>query len=248
MAAYRMAIKEHFESIPRWKTILDSAAIFWGVGLGLYVLGGCLVVALMGIGALLNSIGLWMAIFGLVAAFIKQDERGLVVTTGGLALFNLIFFIIFLARSGMGDFSLLISMLVFGSLFMIAYRSSGIKKNIEMKRAQEASIRAQQMQQMQAQQMQMQQMQAQAQQAQPIGRPGQAPQMWAAGTAPGAVCVSCGAALIDGAVFCNKCGAKQPEQQEAQAATAASGAVCVSCGAELIDGAVFCNKCGAKQP
>ena len=50
-------------------------------------------------------------------------------------------------------------------------------------------------------------------------------------------CIKCGAALNDGAKFCNVCGAPQD----------AGPSKCVKCGAELNAGARFCDACGSPQ-
>ncbi len=52
-----------------------------------------------------------------------------------------------------------------------------------------------------------------------------------------ALCASCGAPLVDGATFCNKCGAKAFSDK--------SKMFCNRCGSPLVEGATFCNRCGA---
>ena len=48
-------------------------------------------------------------------------------------------------------------------------------------------------------------------------------------------CINCGEPLKDDAVFCTKCGAKQPIEKK-----------CPNCGAPIKAGMLFCTKCGAK--
>ena len=53
-------------------------------------------------------------------------------------------------------------------------------------------------------------------------------------------CPACGNTVIEGALFCNRCGQKllKPEN--------AAPAYCAVCGAKLTEGAKFCGGCGAK--
>ena len=46
------------------------------------------------------------------------------------------------------------------------------------------------------------------------------------------ICQACGAKVIEGARFCQKCGKE------------VGAPVCLNCGAKLIEGARFCQKCG----
>lgn len=52
-------------------------------------------------------------------------------------------------------------------------------------------------------------------------------------------CGNCGAYLSEGAMFCNKCGAKAESQS-------AAVKYCTSCGGQIIQGTAFCTVCGAK--
>lgn len=52
----------------------------------------------------------------------------------------------------------------------------------------------------------------------------------------GQFCTACGAQLVEGAVFCPKCGQKTSDEQ-----------TCTSCGATLPPDSVFCLKCGTRQ-
>lgn len=52
-------------------------------------------------------------------------------------------------------------------------------------------------------------------------------------------CINCGAYLSDGAMFCNKCGAKAESQNTAVK-------YCTSCGSQIAQGTAFCTSCGAK--
>ncbi len=54
--------------------------------------------------------------------------------------------------------------------------------------------------------------------------------------AAGQFCTGCGAALAEGAVFCNKCGQRTNDE-----------IVCASCGTALPPDSAFCTKCGARQ-
>lgn len=63
-----------------------------------------------------------------------------------------------------------------------------------------------------------------------------------------ATCVSCGAALVPGAIFCNVCGKKQEGRQVGRSGvtTPARSTICSLCGADIEPSAKFCPYCGTK--
>jgi hypothetical protein len=67
----------------------------------------------------------------------------------------------------------------------------------------------------------------------------------AAATTPsdGPACPQCGTAVVDGAAFCQTCGAAQAPPKPATPVL-----FCVHCGAQLREGAKFCPKCGQTIP
>ena len=67
-----------------------------------------------------------------------------------------------------------------------------------------------------------------------------------------ATCVSCGTENVDGAVFCDSCGAAlghgvaAPQSATfAQPAMARAGNACPACGGSVMAGEAFCDSCGA---
>lgn len=56
-------------------------------------------------------------------------------------------------------------------------------------------------------------------------------------------CPNCGVAVVEGATFCQSCGARLVEEEPP-----APVRFCVHCGAELREGARFCPKCGQTVP
>lgn len=58
-------------------------------------------------------------------------------------------------------------------------------------------------------------------------------------TMPQKQCNNCGAYISDGAMFCNRCGAKTEIPNIA-------AKYCINCGNKIVPGTVFCNFCGAK--
>lgn len=61
------------------------------------------------------------------------------------------------------------------------------------------------------------------------------------------MCENCGSVLPYGSVYCNVCGKKADEKQEAgNAETKAEASKCRQCGAALEEGSRFCVLCGAK--
>ncbi|MDL2238435.1 zinc ribbon domain-containing protein [Christensenellaceae bacterium OttesenSCG-928-K19] len=244
MAGYRKAIKEHFEAIPAFKKVLDIDFIFWGVGLALYVLGGCLLFVIPAGASAIAGVGLWMAYFGIALAFIKKNDWGLMITFLGLAIFSVINFIITIAvSSGYGvsiPISLLFDTLAFGTLFILSYRASDTLKNAEMKRAQEAALLAQQVKAMGGTVCPScgAVMEGGAKFCNVCGtkRPDQQR------------CVSCGNELAVGAGFCNRCGAKVAPIEETKPEVEAVVIKCASCGRDITRDDAFCPGCGAKIP
>ena len=59
-------------------------------------------------------------------------------------------------------------------------------------------------------------------------------------------CPSCGAEQAAGALFCNICGAKMPQEEPDSPTRATGGPTCPACGAVMPEGTVFCTNCGTK--
>lgn len=59
------------------------------------------------------------------------------------------------------------------------------------------------------------------------------------------ICRSCGAALLENATFCNKCGAKYVDENETKAENE-ERPFCRKCGERLFLDSDFCHKCGTK--
>jgi len=60
-------------------------------------------------------------------------------------------------------------------------------------------------------------------------------------------CAACNAPVVEGATFCQSCGARLAES-ESPAAPPVPVKYCVHCGAELRPGARFCPQCGQSLP
>lgn len=232
MLHYRKAIKEHFEGIPGFKKVLDVDFIFWGFGLALYILGGILASVSGVLGGLFTGIGIWMAYFGLVLAFIKKNDKGLMITLAGLTIFSVTVFIIVVASTakfGMTNVpvNLIIDTLAFGTLFLLSYRSSDVLKKSELKRAQEAAILAQQMQA------------TGSTLCQHCSAPMSAEAMFCnvcgAKKADELKCLHCGNTLLPDMAFCNQCGLKLEQKIN-----------CPSCKMAVLETDVFCPGCGTK--
>lgn len=58
-------------------------------------------------------------------------------------------------------------------------------------------------------------------------------------------CPECGAKLLEGALFCSKCGYEIKEDTQPQKHQTEMSGYCGKCGAQLIKGAKFCSKCRA---
>ena len=59
-------------------------------------------------------------------------------------------------------------------------------------------------------------------------------------------CPVCGAEQAAGALFCNACGAKMPQEETGVPAQATVGLTCAACGAVMPEGTAFCTNCGTK--
>jgi len=229
METYRKAIREHFENISAWKKVLGVDFLFWSLGLAFYILGGCLIIAAPTAAGIFNSLGSWLSVFGLAAAFIRKNDWGLMITTAGIALFNLVMFIVVIMLAGQVSFDLLFNVIAYGILFGIALYSSDILKNMKSRRAQEAAMLGQRIQ--------------------ASGGAGAVCASCGALLVGGSMfcsicgakrpepkkCASCGQELVDGSRFCNKCGA-----------IVAVKTTCASCGNGISSSDIFCPGCGAK--
>ena len=59
-------------------------------------------------------------------------------------------------------------------------------------------------------------------------------------------CPVCGAEQAAGALFCNACGTKMPQEETGVPAQATVGLTCAACGAVMPEGTAFCTNCGTK--
>lgn len=59
-------------------------------------------------------------------------------------------------------------------------------------------------------------------------------------------CPQCSAEVPRGSAFCNSCGAKVPQAQEAGEAPAQAERTCPNCHAQVSEGDQFCIQCGTK--
>ena len=238
MAPYRKALRDHFEGIPAWRTMLSMDFLFYGIGLLLMAIGSFLLnpYAIAGYGILVG-VGRPVLLFGLFLAFVKQDEWGLLITTGVSCLYTLVaFFIVLFAPYGIGAISIpyIVESVCWGILFAFAFKYSNMFSRLKADSAARAAVYAQ-----------------------------QAATMGTACTKCGAIiptgagfcqrcgapkpavpaCSKCGAPLTPGAAFCLKCG--QPIQTKPEGQPEAT-AKCPQCGADVKPGAAFCLKCGNK--
>jgi hypothetical protein len=78
---------------------------------------------------------------------------------------------------------------------------------------------------------------------QPSPPPQQQAQPEAPAPTPGARCPNCGVAVVQGAAFCQSCGARLAKEEPR-----APVRFCIHCGAQLREGARFCPSCGQSVP
>lgn len=97
--------------------------------------------------------------------------------------------------------------------------------------------------QIQEQETELEQLQPPPAQQVPAAQPAPAAQTQPQVPATGAVCPSCGVAVVAGATFCQTCGARLAAEEPP-----APMLFCVHCGAQLREGARFCPKCGQTVP
>ena len=223
MEDYRRKIKEHFESLPQFAGMVASDYLFWGIGLAVYILGGLLSFANgAGIAAgILEPVGLWVLYFGIVLAFIKKDDIGLMISLGSVAVYNLVLFIVLLAAFRAAPIGQIINFIVYGLLFFFAWKASSAKQQSDIKRAQQSGAAA---------------ICPTCGAAIPQGAA--FCQVCGAKAPQAPRCPRCGEMLAPGAGFCPKCGAKLGDT--------AAGSICPACRAAVGPDDVFCPVCGTK--
>ena len=147
MDNYREALKSHFVGNPKYATIMNLEYAWWGGGLALMLVGGLIAMFVYGsvpntIGTLLEQVGFWAVLFGVVVAFVKKSDLGVIFGAGGAAVISLIFFIITLANSGGYYFpiTMLINIIVFVLIALFAYLKSDIKQRNDVMRVQQMNV------------------------------------------------------------------------------------------------------------
>jgi uncharacterized OB-fold protein len=231
MQEYRKTIKEHFESKPFWRSLLAIDWLFWGGGIVLSSLGGALASVTYHAAAPLNAVGDWTLLFGLVLAFMKKSDLGLIIGTAGIALETVVM-IILSALRGVVGYSSIFGVLVYGTRFVAELVTSDTMKQAKLNRARQAALPTQIQPPMQPQTT--------------IGVICASCGAMILGdsmfcNACGAKrpeqrkCSACGSEVANGAQFCNKCGASMDAQT-----------VCPSCGKTVTAADMFCPGCGAK--
>ncbi|MFV0464789.1 MAG: zinc ribbon domain-containing protein [Lachnospiraceae bacterium] len=146
MEKFRKILSEQAESDPVCKKILGLNYIFWSLGLILYIVGGSLTWISQVTADILGSMGIWILVFGLIAAFIKKNDWGLLISTCCASLFNLVMFILMILLSKMIRIDYMIHAFGFAIVFIIVLRASDFMKEAELRKAQEAALFARQMQ------------------------------------------------------------------------------------------------------
>ncbi|MHB1314164.1 MAG: zinc ribbon domain-containing protein [Christensenellales bacterium] len=234
MAPYRKVLKDHYEGIPAWRSMLSMDYLFYGLGLLCLAIGSFLLTSPTALAAygILAGIGRPLFFFGLFLAFVKQDDWGLLISTGVSCLYSLIvFFILIFNKFGYGAIGIpfIVESVCWGILFAFALKFSTVFARMKAESAARAAVYAQQA----------------ATMGTPCAKCGAIIpsgagfcQRCGASKAAGPACSQCGAPLSPGAAFCLKCG--QPVQQ------APPTIKCPQCGADVKQGAAFCLKCGSK--
>ena len=120
MSDYRKALKEHFESIPAFNSMLKINYIFYGLGLLFLILAAVLSTSSFTVSDLFNG-------------FVRKDDMGVVISMGVFALFDLIMFIVSLVtyRGFIIQFSYLLYTGAAVWLLVLALRSSGLVKQMQ---------------------------------------------------------------------------------------------------------------------
>ncbi len=133
MSDYRKALKEHFESIPAFNSMLKINYIFYGLGLLFLILAAVLSTSSFTVSDLFNGLGMLLLLFGLFLCFVRKDDMGVVISMGVFALFDLIMFIVSLVtyRGFIIQFSYLLYVGAAVWLLVLALRSSGLVKQMQ---------------------------------------------------------------------------------------------------------------------
>ena len=217
MQNYRKVLKEHFESIPQFKKLMELDTVFWGIGLLISIIGETAAFYIGGALAstILVPLGFWMMWFGIALAFIKKHDLGIVLPFGIMAIFDFIMIIV-LAVLGASVWTALLNAIAYAVLFYFAYQASVYKKKAAEHRVSSGAV---------------------------CGKCGASIPAGAAfcpacgAEKPAApACPACGQPVQEGAEFCDKCGARLTKKADER--------FCPTCGAAIKSGNLFCPTCG----
>ena len=135
MNELRDKAKEEMGKIPFFNSCLNMSTLFWGLGTVLLVLGQFIIFANAICADLFSGFGFWLMWFGILLAFVKKEEYGLLIPFGAASATYLVVFIILLANRAL-SLSSIIHAFCYGALFYLAFKYSTIKKRMDNNKAQ----------------------------------------------------------------------------------------------------------------
>ena len=137
MSDYRKALKEHFESIPAFNSMLKVNYIFYGLGLLFLILASIISISS-------NALGTLLLLFGLFLCFVRKDDMGIIISMSVFGLLELIMFIVSLVtfRGFIIQFSYLLYTGAAVWLLVLALRSSGLVKQMQSRQQAAAGARS----------------------------------------------------------------------------------------------------------
>lgn len=135
MNDFRDVTREKMAEVPFLNSCLNMSTVFWMLGTILYVLGQFIIFANAICSDLFIGLGFWIMWFGVLLAFVKKEENGVMIPFAACSATFLIMFIVVLVHRGL-SLSSLIHCLVYGALCYFAFKHSTLKKKMDNNRAQ----------------------------------------------------------------------------------------------------------------
>ena len=121
--------------IPFLNSCMNISTVFWALGTVLVVLGQFIVFANSICADLFSGLGFWIMWFGILLAFVKKEEYGLLIPFGAVSVTYLVIFIIVLVYHAL-SLSSIIHFFAYGALFFLAFKHSTVKKRMDNNKAQ----------------------------------------------------------------------------------------------------------------
>ena len=138
MNEVREKAREEMAKIPFLNSCMNMSTLFWGLGTALLVLGQFIIFANAICADLFSGLGFWIMWFGILLAFVKKEEHGLLIPFAVTSATYLVVFIILLVFRAL-SLSSIIHCACYAGLFFLAFRHSTVKRKMDNNKAQSMS-------------------------------------------------------------------------------------------------------------